>query len=40
MATVLGARMLCVTLEGATMKSCNFEDPAGSFIHIMISIIL
>ena len=22
--------MLCVNLEGASLKGCNFEDPAGS----------
>lgn len=22
--------MLCANLEGANLKSCNFEDPAGS----------
>ena len=29
-AQLLGARMLCANLEGASLKGCNFDDPAGS----------
>ena len=29
-ATLFGAKMVCAICEGASMKSCNFEDPAGS----------
>ena len=29
-ANLLGVKMLCVNLEGASLKGCNFEDPAGS----------
>lgn len=28
-ANLLGVKMLCVNLEGASLKGCNFEDPAG-----------
>lgn len=26
----MGAKLLCAQLEGASLKNCNFEDPAGS----------
>lgn len=26
----MGAKLLCAQLEGASLKGCNFEDPAGS----------
>jgi len=29
-ATLFGAKMVCAVCEGASMKGCNFEDPAGS----------
>jgi len=29
-ANLLGVKMLCANLEGANLKTCNFEDPAGS----------
>lgn len=29
-AQLLGVRMLCATLEGASLRGSNFEDPAGS----------
>ena len=25
-----GVKMLCANLEGASLVSCNFDDPAGS----------
>lgn len=27
---MMGAKLLCTQLEKASMKGCNFEDPAGS----------
>lgn len=29
-AQLLGVKSLCANFEGATMKNCNFKDPAGS----------
>jgi len=29
-ANMMGAKLLCTQLEKASMKGCNFEDPAGS----------
>nr|CAD7195084.1 unnamed protein product [Timema douglasi] len=29
-AQLLGVKMLCANLEGANLRGCNFEDPAGS----------
>ncbi|CAL1568076.1 unnamed protein product [Knipowitschia caucasica] len=29
-ANLQGVKMLCTNAEGASLKSCNFEDPAGS----------
>lgn len=28
-ANLQGVKMLCTNAEGATLRSCNFEDPAG-----------
>lgn len=28
-ANLQGVKMLCTNAEGATLKGCNFEDPAG-----------
>ena len=27
---MMGVKLLCTQLEKASMKGCNFEDPAGS----------
>lgn len=29
-AQLLGVKMLCANLEGANLRACNFEDPAGT----------
>lgn len=29
-AQLIGVKMLCANLEGANLRGCNFEDPAGS----------
>lgn len=29
-AQLLGVKMLCANLEGASLRCCNFEDPAGT----------
>ena len=29
-ANMMGIKLLCAQLEGASMRGCNFEDPAGS----------
>lgn len=29
-ALLLGVKMLCANLEGASLKGCTFEDPAGT----------
>jgi len=33
-ACLLGAKLLCVNLENASLKKCNFEDPAGSHANM------
>lgn len=33
-AKLMGVRMLCVNLEGASMKNCCFEDPAGKQAYL------
>ena len=33
-AKLIGARMLCVNLEGASLKNCYFEDPAGKQAYL------
>ena len=29
-AQLLGVKMMCANLESASLKGCNFDDPAGS----------
>ena len=29
-AQMIGVKMLCANLEGASLRDCNFDDPAGS----------
>lgn len=29
-ALLLGVKMLCANLEGASLQRCTFEDPAGT----------
>lgn len=33
-AQLLGVKMLCANLEGASMRKCNFEDPAGKHANM------
>ncbi len=33
-AHLLGVKMLCANLEGASLQRCYFEDPAGSHANM------
>ena len=36
---MMGAKLLCAQLEGASMRGCNFEDPAGSRANMEGSVL-